>query len=163
MTDIAKLRADLADLNLKCQEAGYNEVRYGLQRSRLEAERAQLLMQMVETVHQSTPATVPYRITMQSSPIAPNKPKPATAPRNNLKPDGLPSMSAMVMSVFDNAEVAGLRPKQIRERIRAKYWPEVPANHVTSVAWKLAKDGKLSHSGGRYRLNRYNGNNGSGH
>jgi hypothetical protein len=150
---IAKLRADLVDLNLKCQQARDNEVRFGLQRSRLEAERAQLLMRMVETAQQPMPVTVPYKITMQPSPIAPNKPKPATVPRNNLKPDGLPSMSAMVMSVFDNAEDAGLRPKQIRERVSAKYWPDMPADRVVSTAWRLAKDGKLHHNGGRYWLN----------
>jgi hypothetical protein len=69
----------------------------------------------------------------------------------------------MVLSVLDSAEAAGLKPKQIRDRIRDKWWPEAPANQVTSVAWRLAKDGKLNNSDGRYRLNRYNGGNGSGH
>jgi hypothetical protein len=56
--DIAKLRAELEELNLKCQQARDGEVRYGLQRSRLEAERAQLLARMVEAAHpQSSPVS----------------------------------------------------------------------------------------------------------
>jgi hypothetical protein len=155
---------ELDDLNIKCQQARDNEVRYGLQRSRLEAERAQLLMRMIEATQQQS-SSVPYAVTWQNAPLA-NKSavgfEPTVLPRN-LKPNGLPPMSAMVLSVLGSAEAAGLKPKQIRDRIREKWWPEMPADRVVSTVWRLAKDGKLSHSDGRYRLNRYNGNNGSGH
>jgi hypothetical protein len=156
MTDIAKLQADLADLNMKCQQARDNEVRYGLQRSRLEAERAQLLANMVEAVQRPQPST-PYAVTWQSA-ISLNEPaQPPSATVAVRKPDGLPSMSRMVLSVLDSAEAGvGLKPKQIRERIRQRYWPEAPTDRVVSVVWRLAKNGKLHHSDGRYRLNGYN-------
>ena len=47
MDEVAQLKAELAELNTKCQLARDNEVRYALQRSRLEAERAQLLVKLV--------------------------------------------------------------------------------------------------------------------
>jgi hypothetical protein len=153
MTDISKLRMELDELNIKCQQARDNEVRYGLQRSRLEAERAQLLAQMVVMVQQPSALSTPYAITWQTAALVPtNKP---TKPR--IKPEGLPPVSAMVMTVLDNAEAPGLKPQQIRDRIRAKYWPEAPADRIISAAWKLAKGGKLAYADGYYRRQRNNG------
>ena len=53
--DIAQLKADLNDLNMKCQLARDNEVRFALQRGRLEAERTNLLVKMIEALSPTTP------------------------------------------------------------------------------------------------------------
>jgi hypothetical protein len=76
MDDPVKLRSELADLNEKCQQARDLEVRYALQRSRLEAERASLLVRLVETtvmtaapvvpILASAPVAPPYRVTWQT-------------------------------------------------------------------------------------------------
>ena len=39
--DIVRLKTELNDLNVKCQLARDNEIRFALQRSRLEAEHCQ--------------------------------------------------------------------------------------------------------------------------
>jgi hypothetical protein len=44
--EITRLKAELVELNTKCQLARDNEVRFALQRSRLEAERTQLLVKL---------------------------------------------------------------------------------------------------------------------
>jgi hypothetical protein len=61
-------------------------------------------------------------------------------------------MTDMVLSVLDRADI-GLKPQQIRERIREKYWPEAPTDRIVSATWRLSKSGKLHRSDGRYRLN----------
>jgi hypothetical protein len=152
MSDLAKLQAELVDLNLKCQQARDNEVRYGLQRSRLEAERAQLLARMIEATQHPAPAA-PYAVTWQSAAVLPANQSNKLVTEARYKPDGLPSVSAMVLSVLDNAEAAGLKPKQIRQRVQERYWPEIPADRVASAAWRLARDGKIHHGNGRYWLN----------
>jgi hypothetical protein len=79
-TEIAQLKANLTDLNMKCQLARDNEVRFALQRGRLEAERASLLVKMIETL---TPAAMagpaaapldPYRVVMSSCPAGADRP-----------------------------------------------------------------------------------------
>jgi hypothetical protein len=49
-TEIAQLKAELTDLNTKCQLARDNEIRFALQRGRLEAERTQLLVKFIEAM-----------------------------------------------------------------------------------------------------------------
>ena len=63
--EIAKIKSDLNDLNMKCQLARDNEVRFALQRGRLEAERTQLLVKMIEAM---APATVPAAASLGSLP-----------------------------------------------------------------------------------------------
>lgn len=68
MDAVAVLRAELDELNLKCQTARDNEVRFALQRSRLETERAQLLVKLMEAMGPPGVAPIaapaPYRITV---------------------------------------------------------------------------------------------------
>jgi hypothetical protein len=119
----------------------------------LEAERAQLLVQMIEARQQPV-LSAPYAVTSQTAAAMPPEPaaKALAAVARILKPDGLPSMSAMVMSVLDTAELA-LEPRQIRDRIRQKYWPDVPIDRVASAVWRLAKGGKLHYRDRRYWCN----------
>jgi hypothetical protein len=157
MNELDDLKEKLRGLDCLIEAERNDEVRHGLQRSRLEADRAQLLVRMIEVMHGPQPSA-PYAVTWQSA-ISLNESAPTLATVAVRKPDGLPSMSSMVLSVLDSAEAAGLKPKQIRECIRDKYWPEVPIDRVVSAVWRLAKNGKLHHSDGRYRLNGYNPHN----
>ena len=81
--EIARLKAELAELNTKCQLARDNEVRYALQRSRLEAERAHLLVKLVEATTTAVPAAVlaaPYRVVLQTPACVAAAAEPAILP-----------------------------------------------------------------------------------
>ena len=124
--ETARLKAELAELNTKCQLARDNEVRYALQRSRLEAERTQLMVKLVEaTASSAVPAAAlvaPYRVVMQMPTPAPAPapdnvaalrplPKQPSHPvdaRRKHKPSGLPSIATMVTAALK--ERPGLRP-----------------------------------------------------
>ena len=65
--EITRLKAELVELNTKCQLARDNEVRFALQRSRLEAERTQLLVKLVEAVAPTaTPTAAPAALIVLS-------------------------------------------------------------------------------------------------
>ena len=123
--EAAKLKAELAELNAKCQLARDNEVRYALQRSRLETERAQLLVKLVEATTTAVPAAVlaaPYRVVLQM-PAPENVPRPLPNPaslvdrRRKHKPDGLPSIAAMITATLK--ETPNLRPTEIADHPEA--------------------------------------------
>jgi hypothetical protein len=71
--DIAQLKAELHMLDCNIQAERNDEVRHGLQRGRLEAERAKLLVKMMEVMAVpvaplvATPTAAPYRVVMQMS------------------------------------------------------------------------------------------------
>jgi hypothetical protein len=66
MSDPSKLRVELDELNVKCQQARENEIR-ALQRSRVEAERAVLLAQIAEAGGHQTTAAAPYRVVVHAA------------------------------------------------------------------------------------------------
>jgi hypothetical protein len=94
MDDAAKLKTELAELNQKCLVARDNEIRYGLQRSRLEAERATLLARLIEAA--SLPDAVPYRIVVRDSgvPVV-TVGSPPGHQKKRLRPNGIPPMPEM--------------------------------------------------------------------
>jgi hypothetical protein len=153
MSDLTQMKEELRQLDCLIQAERNDEVRHGLQRSRLEAERAQLLVRMIEAMQRPALAA-PYAVTWQSAAIL-AKPVQSKLRPTVHKPDGLPTVGAMVLSVLDGAEAAGLKPQQIRERIREKYWPEAPTDRIISATWRLAKGGKIHQGNGRYWLNGY--------
>jgi hypothetical protein len=174
--EIARLKAELAELNTKCQLARDNEVRYALQRSRLEAERAHLLVKLVEaTATTAVPAAVlaaPYRVVLQTPTPAPDSvaalrplPKRPAHPvdaRRKHKPDGLPSISTMVAAVLK--ETPGLRPSEIADFIRKQWWPDLQTPTISTTAWRMVRSGHLTQQDGRYALNgTSHRQNGSGH
>jgi hypothetical protein len=63
------MKEDLRQLECAIAAERNDEVRHGLQRGRLEAERAQLLVRMLETVQrQPALAPTPYVVTWQTAP-----------------------------------------------------------------------------------------------
>jgi hypothetical protein len=147
MDESTRLRAELDELNLKCQTARDNEVRYALQRSRLEAERAKLLVRMMETMAPTSAVapTAPYRVVVQAAPVSPTAPMPVrgsaavedtVADAGRVKPEGLPSVPAMVEAVLQDAP-KGLRPCEIRAASRNTGGRTLPVrgSHRSSGIW----------------------------
>jgi hypothetical protein len=71
--EIAQLKAALVELNTKCLLARDNEIRYALQRSRLEAERTEMMVKLVEAhggqrdgAPVRLPAALPYAVSYGS-------------------------------------------------------------------------------------------------
>jgi hypothetical protein len=160
--EIARLKAELAELNTKCQLARDNEVRYALQRSRLEAERAQLLVKLVEATATVPAAALaaPYRVVMQMPAPAPaavlrslpnNPPAHPVDARRKHKPDGLPSITAMITAVLK--KTPGLRPAEIADFIRKQWWPDLPTPTISTTVWRMVRSGHLTQQDGRYALN----------
>jgi len=173
-TEIAQLKADLTDLNMKCQLARDNEVRFALQRGRLEAERAGLLVKMIETMAPAVapvaaPAIVspaPYSITMSPALTCPKgrevpaaiavtlrtQPSARTAGkrRRNLKPANSATTADMVLSVLEGA--GWLRPNAITAVIKQRFWPAVTGHDIAPVVWRLGKLGRLEKGDDGYRL-----------
>jgi hypothetical protein len=174
--EIAQLKADLADLNMKCQLARDNEVRFALQRGRLEAERTNLLVKMVEALAPTTgpvaspsavtPSPAPYNITMSSALTCPRgREAPAAIPvtlrepsskqakpagKHKPKPANLPTMEEMIFAVLQGG--LWMRPNQVTAAIRARYWPDAPRNAAPPVAWRLGRAGRLERGDDGYRL-----------
>ncbi len=157
--EIAKLKTELEALNLKCQLARDNELRYALQRSRLEAERTRLLVKIVEAQSappapsvQAAPAAQPaYAVTVAAVSVKPD----AVRVVANGKPAGLPSVAQMVTTVLegDDTPDTGMRPSEVVDVVRRTWWPAAKVKDVNPVLWRLAGKGRLENTGGRYRLN----------
>jgi hypothetical protein len=167
--EVAKLRTDLEALNLQCQLARDQEIRYALQRSRLEADRVRLLTKLVDAQSSSVqgvqaPATrSAYTVVVSAPPAARPVPMAGNADTNGTahairqrhKPPGLPTVATMVMAVLSRGSTPkqGMAPRDITQVIRREWWQNVRSAHVNSTAWRLATKGRLENNGGRYRLN----------
>jgi hypothetical protein len=72
------------------------------------------------------------------------------------KPAGIPTMPEMIMAALESAEfnlnTDGLEPKDILRYIADKWWPEVRAELVGPIAWRMWKRGHLLKDGPRYRM-----------
>lgn len=153
-----KLKAELAELNQKCQLARDNEVRYALQRGRLEAERAQLLIRIMEAMaHSPMPQqinpTAPYRVTMTTAPALDLSANAASGPNKPeySKPDGIPTMSQMIEITLKGVG-DGLKPKQIINQIKREWWPDMPGERVHQGLFRGVRMGQLQKDGNRYKL-----------
>jgi hypothetical protein len=181
--EIAQLKADLTDLNMKCQLARDNEVRFALQRGRLEAERTNLLVKMIEALAPTAdtlavaPATAPaascadpYTVTMScprgkapAAPFAPYYPTPvpdvpvAASPSRaagkqklRTKPANLPTAEAMILAVLQSGD--WMRPNQITQAIRDRYWKGMSRTAAPSVVWRMWQANRLEKGERGYRL-----------
>jgi hypothetical protein len=154
--EVAKLKAELEASNLKCQLARDNEVRYALQRSRLEAERINLLISLCDAVQ----AVAPNAAAVATAPAVPAPASPETASVPDAKPDapsaskpqGLPSVPEMILQALVDA-ADGLRPRDITQTIRREWWPGMPGDRVLTTAFRMAREGRLAKDGNRYKLN----------
>lgn len=170
--DIAQLKAELNELNVKCQLARDNEIRFALQRSRLEAERAKLLVKIVEAMAPAVATTPPSPVITQAAPFASpvehviiREPSPAPARGTVIVTDAAAEVGRhnkpadvtvpdMIEAVLQNAP-QGLRPCEITAAIQEHYWPEAPRTWVSSVVWHMGQKGRLAKTGsGRGRLYR---------
>jgi hypothetical protein len=80
---------------------------------------------------------------------APAEPAPAA------KPDGIPTMPAMILEALEEARdegKKGLEPREMGEFIIKKYWPNMPPYVVGPIAWRMHKSGKLAKRGSKYFL-----------
>jgi hypothetical protein len=167
MAEIAKLKAELEALNLQCQLARDHEIRYALQRTRLETARMQIMLKIVDTVSAppEAPPSSPYHVVMHEPSSAPvivrelpptNGVKAANPPpRQKRKPDGTLSWSKMCLAVLDGEDTpeAGMRPREVTRIIRQIWRPDAKPGRVNATLWKLATEGRLENNDGRYRLN----------
>ncbi len=82
---------------------------------------------------------------------APNGHDPADTAR---KPDGIPTMPEMIIQAISNAAAGGrgLEPKKMTEYIDKRWWPGVPGNAVSPIAWRMHKRKELAKRGSRYYL-----------
>lgn len=160
MDAIVTLKAELDGLNLKCQSARDNEVRYALQRSRLEAERAQLLVKMMDAmVQQASVPSMPYRVVMETGRALPQLQIVKTSLAKQSKPPkpvGLPAVTDMIEATLKNAD-EGLRPVQITNNIRTQWWSDMPSERTHQGLFRLVKYGRVQRYGDRYRLTVMNG------
>jgi hypothetical protein len=147
----------------QCQLARDNEIRYALQRTRLETGRMQLMLKIVDamapSVRSGRPAVeVPSAASPQ--PVATSKSSGAgnavvaavPAYEKPLKPDGLPTVADMVLTVLKDAGPGGLRPPQVTRVLRTRWWPDIPNERAAQTMYSMAKAGRLRKHGLRYRL-----------
>jgi hypothetical protein len=72
------------------------------------------------------------------------------------KPAGLPTMAEMVRECITEAGYPCL-PRDVTAYIRAKWWGDVNPAVVKTTLWKMAKEGRLVHTGSHYGLHGANG------
>jgi hypothetical protein len=155
--EISKLRDELRVLDGTIQAERNEEIRHALQRGRLEAERAQLLVKIMEAVGGAAPTPLqatPYRVVVQqrgSIPVVEVPPAPPTVPeRRRLRPHGIPCMPDMILGVLKDA-LKGLVARQIIDAIRQRWWPEAPPNRVYTALVELRKSGRTQRYGDSMR------------
>jgi hypothetical protein len=71
------------------------------------------------------------------------------------KPPGTPSMPEMITAVLADALAAGqlnMEPKAMTAEIRKRWWPAVPGERVSPIAWRMFKRGDLGKAGTAYFL-----------
>ena len=140
---------------MKCQLARDNEVRYALQRGRLEAERTQLLVKLVEAAGPAPPVALQQPTAQPAAAISPEempaRARPFRKPSTPPKPDGTPTTRQMITTVLEHFSPKFLQPKQIEAVVRQEWWPDVPPHRIASCAWDMAKHGLVEKRGSRYR------------
>jgi len=166
MIDIAtltKARNEVGRLNRELAELHLEEERCKLKRGRLETEKAkvQTLVDMAELMQRlaqtpADPATPSFRIETVAGAklVVLDKPPAPVTPtqRHKLKPDGLPSMSVMIVTALQ-ASGKAQRPADIADYVRKRWWPTLATPAVNSQVWHMAKAGKLTCRDGYYGLN----------
>jgi hypothetical protein len=160
--EIAKLKVELEALNLQCQLARDHEIRYALQRTRLETGRMQLMLKIVDAMSSAVRPNMAAETALASSPQHVPAPKPSgignvvvaavPAYEKPLKPDGLPTVADMVLMVLEDAGSGGLRPPQVTRVVRKRWWPDIPDDRAAQTMWNMAKAGRLRKHGHRYKL-----------
>ena len=144
LDEIDKLKAELHSLNCRIQAERNDEIRHALNRTRLENERARALVALMDA--QAALAAIP--------PVAAVVPVLTAEAhlRHKRKPDGLPAVSAMIVTALREAGKAS-RPAEIADYVRKRWWPDLPTTTISAQVWHMAKAGKLTSHKGYYGLN----------
>jgi hypothetical protein len=170
MSGDARLR--LEDLNRQIQVQRNVEMHAAMERARLETQRVELMSQMLTSSVAPPPAVspmAPYRVVLQmptsanvSQPLPKQSPHTPVDARRKHKPDGLPSIAAMITATLK--ETPGLRAPEIADLIRKRWWPDLQTPTISTTAWRMVRSGHLTQQDGRYALNGAGPRqNGSGH
>jgi hypothetical protein len=145
MNDDVRRRLD--DLNRQIQVQRNVEMHAAMERARLETQRVELMSQMLSSSvvpAASVSPVAPYRVILQTpTPVpdnaaalwpSPNQPAHPVDARRRHKPPNLPSVATMITAVLK--ETPGLRPPEIADLIRKRWWPEIadPHNQHNGVA-----------------------------
>jgi hypothetical protein len=160
---LTRARNEIGRLNRELAELHLEEERCKLKRGRLEGERAkvQALVDMAELMQRlvqppADPATPSFHIETVAGAkvvIVDKPPTPVTpTQKHKLKPDGLPSMSTMIVTALQVSGKAQ-RPVDIANYVRQRWWPTLATPAVNSQVWHMAKAGKLICRDGYYGLN----------
>jgi hypothetical protein len=107
----------------------------------------------------------PYRVVMQMpTPACTAQGGAVERPpgRRKHKRDGLPTIATMITAVLK--ETPSLRPAEIADFIRKRWWPDLKTPTISTTAWRMVRSGHLTQQDGRYALNGTSHHqNGSGH
>lgn len=168
---IARAKDEIFALGRKIEVARNEELRFGQQRTRLEAERSriQAFVDMCEMaqrfdvapIHAGQPAVT---VTSPDNRLSGSKLRtvayPKAKPRYSpTKPKGAPTVARMIVAALEDAASRGhpqLQPREIADFVRGKWWPNVGGSSISTAAWRMAQNGRLQSNGGLYRLNRTN-------
>lgn len=168
MGDDMKLR--LEDLNRQIQVQRNIEMHAAMERARLETQRVELVSHIL--VLSVQPPAVPAAAPMPPCRVVMQMPTPACTAqggaverptgRRKHKPDGLPTIAAMITATLK--ETPGLRPAEIADVIRKKWWPDLQTPTISTTAWRMVRSGHLTQQDGRYSISGTGPRqNGSGH
>lgn len=87
---------------------------------------------------------------------APTSEQQQSDQKRTRKPEGLPTMSDMILAALRDARARssiGMMPAEVTAFIRKNYWPEVLPEAVTPIVWRMwKKDRVLEKDGAHYTL-----------
>jgi hypothetical protein len=168
---------EIGRLNRELSAIHEDEERCKLRRSRIEAQKAQVQLFVDQAnlarrlAAQPDDPTKPIvhieklacgaNLVRVEAPKEPSPPEAEYGGRRKVKPDGLPSTAAMIVTALKETGRAS-RPVEIAEFVRRRWWPAATTKTIATTVCQMAKTGKLTHHDGRYGLNGVS-HNGAGH
>jgi len=78
-----------------------------------------------------------------------------TPPGTGKKPPNIPTLPEMIREILkstNQSSPVSLTPKEMAEKIRLLWWPEVTPTEVSPIAWRMAQRGELAKDGSVYSL-----------
>jgi len=76
---------------------------------------------------------------------------PLAAAAGSRKPEGIPTTPEMIVMVLKEA-AKPLEPREIKETIAARWWPDVQSEDVGPTAWRMWRRGELAKDSSLYAL-----------
>jgi hypothetical protein len=91
-----------------------------------------------------------YPTPVPDAPVAALPSRSAGKQKRSGKPAGLATMEEMVFEALKGG--AWMRPTQVTQAIRDRYWPSAPRNSAPPVMWRMWQAHRLEKSENGYRL-----------